>query len=186
MNIIVTPNDYVHHSYNNTITNERCVELPLAFRFLDLFNDKTNLYEIGAVTPYYKDPSHIIIDPMDPKATKKDISQNIDYKGLNVLSISTIEHMGNGDYNFPIDKQLAINELNRIYNDSLNCFITWPIGCNKWLDKHLEENGSLYNHFLYLKTNNSPTWIKTDNKDCFKLNYYEQRCVVCVLKLATV
>jgi len=179
MDTIIKPEDYFIHRHNKTGRNERCVELPLAFRFLDMFKGK-KLYEIGAVTPYYRKPEHIVIDPTDKMASRRQFSQDIDYKGLNVLSISTIEHMGRGDYNLDVNEQLCIVELKRMYQDSLNCLITFPVGYNKILDKYVKDNRDKYNHFFYLKT--GKIWNKTMDISCFDMEY-SPNCVICILKI---
>lgn len=73
---------------------ERTVELPIADRWLHAV-DLANVVEIGAVTPYYW-PGRIarVIDPADNRATEKASLFDVDFAGRDVLSISTIEHVG--------------------------------------------------------------------------------------------
>jgi len=137
------------HPTRNTLVNERCVELPLAFRYIDFVNG--DLIEIGAVTPYYCNYPHECIDPTDNRATKKEFAENLDYIGKNVLSISTIEHIGRGDYHLEKELDLAYSILQKIYQDSKSCMITWPIGYNEVLDKITKENISRFNHFFIIK-----------------------------------
>lgn len=179
MNTIVNPNEYYNHPHNTTIENERCIELPLAFRFLNTFNE---VMEIGAVTPYYKEPKHQVIDPIDKLATIKDFSQNIDYTDKNVLCISTIEHMGRGDYELNKYSQLAIDEFRRMYNDSKNCLITFPIGYNNTLDEFVKKNIDRYGYFFYCKVVNTPLWVKTTDLNCFTLKY-NKNCVIVLTNL---
>lgn len=180
MNTIVKPEDYFIHPHNKTIRNERCIELSLAFRFLDMFE---NVYEIGAVTPYYRKSEHIVVDPVDKMANKNQFSQDIDYNGLNVLSISTVEHMGRGDYKLEVNKSLCITEFQRMYHNSLNCFITFPIGYNKILDGYVKENRDKYNYFFYLRPTKELLWVQTMDVKCFDRKYNKD-CVICFLKLS--
>ena len=153
----LTSEDFLDHPYNNTITNERAIEIPLALRWLKKEN---NITEIGAVTPYYSPVTHEVIDPHDEKATISDYMENVDLTGKNVLSISTIEHIGTTDYldgqiMFPdvefIDKNAAIECLKQILNQSKKCFVTIPIGYNKFLDAWLHEHLHLLDCFGYHK-----------------------------------
>jgi hypothetical protein len=102
INFEITPEQYYNAPYNHTIQNERCVELLLAFRFIDFH--QSNIFEIGAVSPYYKKTGHSVIDPTDKKASIQAFSQDIEINDKNILSISTIEHMGIGDYGLPKKK----------------------------------------------------------------------------------
>jgi hypothetical protein len=176
MNTVVNPDEYYDHPHNTTIKNERCIELLLAFRFLEEFD---NVIEIGAVTPYYETPAHTVVDPVDKKGTVKKFSQDIDYKGKNILCISTVEHMGRGDYGLGKDEELASRELLRMYNDSLNCLITFPVGYNRSLDYFIPSN--IDNYFFYCRASYSNLWFKTTDPNCFKLEY-NKNCVVCIIK----
>jgi hypothetical protein len=61
---------------------------------------------------------------------------DIDLSMKNVISISTIEHIGTGDYNMPINEN-CIEALDKILKESKNCLITIPIGFNKILDNYI-------------------------------------------------
>jgi hypothetical protein len=126
--------EYFDHPHNNTRINERTVEIPISFNFLDKIKD--NLVEVGCVTPYYRECSHEVIDLTDdhPKSKKVDAVQyNFDDK--NVLSISTVEHVGLSDYGIQAkEDNAAIQLCEKIINTSLKYFITWPLGYNKILD----------------------------------------------------
>lgn len=157
---ILEKKDYFMSGYNQTWQNERCVELELAFRWLE---QKDNVMEVGAVIPYYAEGgyfeiSHEVIDPYDEKATIADFMENIDLTGYNILAISTIEHIGTTDYDGSgerqklVDADAAPNSLQQILNQGDSCFVTVPIGYNSGLDDWLEENLHRLNCFGYLKT----------------------------------
>ena len=160
---------YFDHPRNTTLINERAVELILSLRYIDL--TKGELIEVGAVTPYYIKSNHECIDPTDPKATTKDFAENYDYRNKNVLSISTIEHIGRGDYNLEKNEILAFNTLNKIYEESKSCLISWPIGYNKFLDNITKNNLNKFNYFFYVKRNQDPLWELVNDEEGFNFNY---------------
>ena len=90
--------------------------------------------------------------------------ENQDLMLMNVLCISTIEHIGTTDYATNerqniVDKNAAINALKQILDDGENCLISIPIGYNHFLDSWLEENLDILNCFAYKKV----LWILNNN-----------------------
>lgn len=123
---------------------ERSVELALADFWLGR-NAETDFVEIGAVTPYYW-PRRIrtIIDPTDKHVLVTDPVSVMDYdlRGKHVISISTIEHIGRGDYGLePCDSEACL-AFDRIVQDAATALITFPIGFNATLDKYIAKEGS--------------------------------------------
>ena len=88
-----------YHDYNLTWSNERCVELPLGFDYIERFQNK-RILEVGNILSHYKKISHKIIDKYEhaPDVLNEDI---IEYKSSEqynlVLSIATFEHIGFND-----------------------------------------------------------------------------------------
>lgn len=152
---IIQQGDYFHHEYGHTWNTEREIEIAVALRWLN--ENPTNLIEVGAVMPYYSDISHEVIDPYDSKATITDFMENHDLSLMNVLSISTIEHIGMTDYVVRgetqniVDELAAVEALKQILNQSDNCLVSIPIGYNHILDGWLERNLSKLNCFGYKK-----------------------------------
>lgn len=132
------------HQYNCGYTyermTERSVELALAKEYIN--NCDGRIIEIGAVTPYYMydDKISAIIDPTDihGRVTKKSLF-DCDLNGENVLSISTVEHIGTSDYGMHEAKNV-IDAIEKILGESTSCLITAPLGYNKILDEWVEEN----------------------------------------------
>jgi hypothetical protein len=132
---------YFSHPFNcgldrRSRRTERTVELALADDWLKRASDPI---EIGAVTPYYW-PNRIsqIVDPTDghPLVTQRASLFSVDITGRDVLSISTVEHVGLDDYNQNEEKS-AIDAV-RYINDRANRFlITFPVGYNDTLDKFI-------------------------------------------------
>lgn len=131
------------------VNNSRAIEIPMALLFLNKYPD---CIEIGAVTPYHYQVSHKIYDLTDeyPLAQKID-ADNLDFNNQNVLSISTIEHIGTGDYGNEIEIEKSFRVLEKIYKYSKNCLITIPIGHNKYLEECIQQSSIPY-YF----------WIKKD------------------------
>lgn len=154
---------YFDNPHNNTRINERTVEIPISLKFLE-FNLK-NLIEVGCVTPYYHECSHEVIDLTDdhPKSKKIDATQ-YNFKDKNVLSISTVEHVGLSDYGNEIkENNAAIILCEKIIKDSLNYFITWPLGYNKVLDSWAFENKRGY--FISRRDDNKYLWIEKNQNE---------------------
>ena len=125
-------------SINDVRTTERTVEIAIALDFLSRCNDE--IIEIGAVTPYYI-PGIIkyVVDPTDKHALVSHHTSLFDFdiKGKNILSISTIEHIGKNDYGGVSAHENAIKALNMILRKSLRCLITFPFGYNRDLDEYV-------------------------------------------------
>ena len=170
LNIGIKPIDYFDHSYNNTLINERSVELVLGFRYIELTGE--NLLEVGAVTPYYYKLDHKCLDPTDHKATISSLAEDHDYKNKNVLSISTVEHVGMGDgFGLPEQKDLAFEVLRKIHHESKSCLVSWPIGYNQVLDSAVKDNLEEFQHFFYTKTSKKPKWKLIKDKSGFDSKY---------------
>lgn len=157
--------DYVlfEHPYNcgyiHKRMTERSVELTLAKEYINNCNGQ--IVEIGAVTPYYfyDDKVSEIIDPTDihRRVTKKSIFA-CDLKNKNVLSISTVEHIGTSDYGMH-ETKTTVDAVEKILGEAASCLITAPLGYNRLLDEWVKENQkSSMVKLLQRKLNNH--WIE--------------------------
>ena len=153
--------------YNCPDSNERRVELPLAFWFIKNYND--DLIELGEVTDFYIDAKHPVYDLCKERehTTKMDIS-DVDYVGKNVVSISTIEHVGNGDYGYEIDDKKAKALLDKIFNGAKNYLITIPVGFNRDLEQTIVDNNIKYILMVRDCLNN---WKQVDDKELKDYEY---------------
>lgn len=154
---------YFDHPYNQTRVNERTVEIPISLFFLD--NIKDSLVEVGCVTPYYRECEHEVIDFTDehPKSKKIDATK-YDFKNKNVLSISTVEHVGLSDYGIQSKEQnAAISLCERIMNESMTYFITWPLGYNRNLDNWAFENVNGF--FISRQNENKYLWRQKEQSE---------------------
>lgn len=168
------------NGYNTPGQNERTIELPLAEYFLNKFSD-TNIIEIGAVTPYYFDTSHKIIDLFDPyKFVERIDARNYHYFNSNVLSISTIEHIGNGEFHNKVDDSAFIL-INRITKEANNYLITIPLGYNEKLESAIEKSN--LNYIILERKSTANEWKLNEVKSFkFKYNFpYNNANAICVI-----
>jgi len=133
---------------------ERSVELAIADKWLE--NNK-NVIEIGAVTPYYW--PHRIKDIVDPTDTHKLINIkktlcDINLTGKNILSLSTIEHIGNREYGLEKEPELALQAFEKIIKESKHSLITIPVGYNLTLDAYIFNRSKNDINIFYLARGN--------------------------------
>lgn len=141
---------------------ERTIEVPIGIKWI---NGKSNLIEIGAVLPYFCKTSHDVIDPSDGRANIKKYLHEIDIVGKNVLSISTIEHIGLEEYgNTYSNSNGAAESIQRILKESSSCLISVPIGYNLKMDQWIKDNQEQLNIFTYRKMSHSPVLWKYNNQ----------------------
>lgn len=135
--------------------SERKFELPLGQHFMDTFE---NVVEIGAVMSYQGCVAHTVFDPYDPHpdCIRDDLTVvDFDFTGRNVLSISTLEHIGNAEYGNELPKPtVAIDLLNKIIKGADKYLITWAKGHNKTFDKQVLDLGIKFIPFARMNEDN--------------------------------
>lgn len=118
---------------------ERSVELAVADRWLGLV-PLESVTEIGAVTPYYW-PRRVddVVDPTDdhPLVARREGIETVKLVDRSVLSISTFEHIGRGDYGLQPDPPAAGRALDKLVQDAPRFLVTFAAGYNPWLDEHI-------------------------------------------------
>ena len=150
----------VSNSYNDANTNERMVEIPIAKWFIDKY--QSNLIEVGAVTPYYFDIMHSVYDITDKyKNSIRIDAKYLSYNKKNLLSISTIEHVGIGHYSPEIDLLGSINLLNKMM-ESENYLITFPYSVNRELDSYVNK---MNENIIRLKRVEDRKWEQVETMD---------------------
>lgn len=140
---------YFFHYYNCGWPPERCTErsaeLAIADHWLRQVDSKA-VWEIGAVTPYYW-PGRVgcVVDPVDahPDVAIHESLFSVDFRGRPVLSISTLEHTGTGDYGIAEKGRGAIDALNKVVAESPTFLITIPVGYNPDMDRFCFGGGVL-------------------------------------------
>lgn len=132
---------YFNCGYAETRMTERSVEIALAIEYLKTCQN--NVVEIGAVTPYYFYDSKItdIVDPADPH-NRVNINASMfdcDLRDRDVLSISTVEHIGTQDFGMNEEKTV-VDAIEKIIKEARQYLITAPIGYNKLFDDWVKNN----------------------------------------------
>jgi hypothetical protein len=173
MNRLISFNEYFDHPYNTTIKNERAVELPIACRFIEITGEN-NIIEIGAVMPYYGYKQHKVLDPFDPYHNSIRIdAENFDYTDKNIISISTLEHMGDLEFskilNNKPDFLKPVRVFQKILKQAKSFFISYPVGYTGFqIGRHPLDDFFLnslnrtnyFDLFGYVKTEqNPPRWF---------------------------
>ncbi len=124
-------------------STERAVELALADHWL---GQAGTVMEVGAVTPYYW-PGRVrdVVDPADPHpaVTDRRPIADLDLRRRTVLSISTIEHVGTGEYGLGPTSEAAPEACRRLLRDAARFLVTVPVGQNPALDDFLFAPASL-------------------------------------------
>lgn len=113
-------------------STERKIEVPMGREWL---NAHPNSWEIGAVTPYYfPGLCRFVVDPFDPSplVTHRCSMFDLDFTGLEVLCISTIEHIGEGHR---ASKEYTVFDgYKKITSEASKYLITAPLGYKKSID----------------------------------------------------
>jgi len=114
---------------------ERAVELGLADTWLT--NVEGPVTEVGAVTPYYW-PGRVsrIVDPGDdhPRVTDHASLFDLDFAQTNVLCLSTLEHIGSGEYGQPKGARGPLDALVHLTAACEGYLITVPFGWHSEVD----------------------------------------------------
>jgi hypothetical protein len=149
------PYEYVFHRYNFTWENERTVELPILWQFVQQARGK-RILEVGNVLSYYYDHQHDVIDKYELR--RGIINQDVeDFQTKSpydlIISCSTLEHVG---WDQPDEKDSqkihrALRNLTSLLNPHGLLVVTFPLGYNAYLDKYLYENQLPFTEIYFLK-----------------------------------
>lgn len=138
---------YFYHAYNcgwPPYTSERTVELALADDWLERQMGQ-RVVEVGAVTPYYW-PGRVgeVVDPFDPhpRVTRRCSLIDVDLRGAHVLSISTFEHIGTGDYASQESPERINESVAKLLAEAPEFLVTMPTGYNCRVDELLFDDGN--------------------------------------------
>lgn len=148
--------EYCFSDFNSSWNNERKVEIPLGKYFLEKFDNQ--VLEVGCVMPHYGYDKHTIIDLTDvhPKNIKAN-ALHWDYTGLNVLSVSTLEHFMKREYNNGSNED-GIICLNKIVSEAKNFLITFPTCYNEFLHAFVKNNPRIPRVMLKRITQEGNLW----------------------------
>ena len=130
---------YFYHGYNNTASNERAIEIPIAEHFL---RPSQTVLEVGNVLNHYHPFPHDVVDKYEVAegVTNCDIVEFTTAKRYDlIVSISTMEHVGWDEPTKAPDKPIrAINAMKNLMAENATMLITVPGGYNPYLDQCLE------------------------------------------------
>ena len=185
----------LHYARHNVPTDgfrssERAIEVPLAIDFLAQYVKGEPVVELGCVLPYYilKRQNHVVYDLADrhPENISKDIRTlpDADLRG-NVISISTLEHIGTGEYGIVAGDVSATDVLKRILVNAKRYFITFPLGCNKGLDDFVASAPGLTEKYVTRNADDLNDWMVVEKSnltdDMKQYGTYLRANTVCVL-----
>lgn len=150
------------HTYNcgkrNKRRTERAIEVAMAKYWIMRMK---NVIEIGAVTPYYY-PNLVneIVDPADGHYKVSDHKSifDVDLRNRNVVCLSTVEHIGTGQYNVAETKDARM-AIDKLLDESAHCLITTPVGQNSLIDDYLRNHFREDNLTLYTRSFFGNRWI---------------------------
>ena len=150
--------------------SERTIELALADRFLTRMRE-TRIVEVGAVTPYYW-PERVatIVDPTDDHPAVTDHVGWEDWHPTDetILSISTFEHIGSGDYGLAPDPAEVEAAVAKLLDSACPFLVTYPPGYHAAFDQHIRSL-DLAAHGVGIKV-----WIRpTRGNDWQQIDYRE-------------
>ncbi len=145
---------YHHAMYNKTWTNERAVEVPIIWRWVEEFKGR-RILEVGNVLSYYFETNHDVLDKyeildgvINEDATQFQARKKYDL----IVSISTLEHVGVDDDEKRPEKALeAISNLIRNLKPDGEFLATFPLGYNSALDNAFFEGTLPFTEYYYLK-----------------------------------
>ncbi|MBS4003285.1 MAG: hypothetical protein KGZ91_07915 [Afipia sp.] len=153
---------YFHHAHNCGFPGKRKTERTIELALADFWLDRvTDAVEVGAVTPYYW-PGRVkhVIDPADqsPHVTQQASLLEVDLTGRNVLSISTVEHIGEQRYGMN-ETATSMQGLEKLFRECARYLVTFPAGYNQILDEFVFAGGAdKFGKVRYLVRNPDESW----------------------------
>ncbi len=132
---------YTVHPHNETWRNERAVELPIAFDWLDR-RPCGPVLEVGHVLGHYRRGlQHTVVDLYEPAEGVLNVDA-LDYapalRFRSIVAVSTLEHVGfDEDDQDPDKTRRLVEHLAGLLTDDGELLVTVPLGYNKHLDDHL-------------------------------------------------
>ncbi|MCK9409938.1 MAG: hypothetical protein M0R68_12480 [Bacteroidetes bacterium] len=164
------------HLYNNTFTNERCVEIPIICNLAKIDTSTgDDVLEVGNVLSHYFPLSHDIVDKFEKgnNVINTDIVEYSPKKQYRaIVSISTFEHIGFDDDVIDQNKVIeAFNHAKTLLQQDGIVAITMPIGYNPHITQHLETNAFGFSEMIFLKRISKKQWIETSLSDVKNIKY---------------
>jgi len=162
---------YFYHRHNRTFENERAIEIPIVWSFVQKARTEGNsILEFGNVLSHYFGVDHAIVDLYE----KARGVMNIDIVDFNlsrtydlVVSISTLEHVGydTGEKQDDEKPLRALGKLVSLVSPGGTMVITMPLGYNPNIDSLIKNKPDAFGKLYFLKR------ISRDNRwewSCFE------------------
>jgi hypothetical protein len=156
---------YFDHPYNNTLGNERSIEVSIAKEFF-----RGDVLEIGRVLPHYGFDKHDVVDKFEEGGILADVLTWVPTKQYDtIISISTIEHVGEESGNKGQSGLDVIAWMRKYVKFAGTIFVTVPYGYNKDMDAAIEAEERLFKNEFYFFRDNEGDWHQT--KELIKRPY---------------
>ena len=141
---------YFAHTYNETWTNERAIEIPIARTQL-----RGEVLEIGNVLAYYDEHKHTVVDKYEiaPGVHNLDVlDYETDQRFDTILAISTLEHVGfDEDLKDPEKPRRAVEHLATLLAPGGTLMVTAPIGYNPGINAIIEPGARVFDEVNYMR-----------------------------------
>lgn len=145
---------YFYNAYNPTHTNERVVEIPIAWDEVQRYAPEQTL-EVGNVLAHYYPIRHQVLDKYEqaPGVLNADVVDFQPNRLYNlIVSISTLEHVGWDETPREPDKFLrGVSHLSTLLAPGGVMLVTLPVGYNAAVDHFLAEKMIPFTSVGYLK-----------------------------------
>lgn len=167
--------EYFNHSYNNTHSNERCIEIPIALSFINL-NNKRNILEVGNVLSHYIQNDWDVIDRYEKGegVINQDAAIfNANKKYDLIISISTLEHIGYDETPKVENKPLqTLKNLQKFLSPRGILIATIPLAYNRYLDTLIfNERKNLFKVTYFKRTSWKNHWEKVSKDRAKNIEY---------------
>lgn len=170
---------YFRHEHNNTLDNERAIEVPLARDIVKSCDGR--VLEVGNVLNYYFDD--LVHDVVDKNEKGRGVV-TVDIEAYEptepydlIVSISTLEHVGWNEQKYgaadapdPSKLRRVLERLKSMLAPDGRMFHTMPIGYNPPMDAQIQED-DLGLKASYLCRSGKTEWSESDKKRAMQTEY---------------
>jgi hypothetical protein len=167
---------YLFHPYNGSWKNERVVEMPILFEFIEGIPD-TEILEVGNVSWHYRrSRRHEVVDKYEVGSGVRN-TDVVDLVGparyRRIVSISTLEHVGYDESpKDPGKIARSVKALSGLLVPGGEALITIPIGYNPLLDADLRAGAHDFDEVAFLRKDETGwRWREASGEECWGAPY---------------
>ncbi|HKV83118.1 MAG TPA: hypothetical protein VJN88_01085 [Ktedonobacterales bacterium] len=146
--------DYFYNRYNLTFSNERVVEIPIAWNVVRAY-DASHVLEVGNVLSHYYPVKHDVLDKYETAAgvVNEDVVDFQPSKRYDlIVAVSTLEHVGwDEEPREPAKFLRAVEHLTELLAPGGKLFVTLPIDYNAAVDEYLKDGKIPFTTVGYVK-----------------------------------